>query len=79
MAPKCTPNIGNDPMCSYHNTLPGGFCSLKSLKCMFVAACHQADDLPKSGASRRDEGNDWLKHGEPESPPVNTTGIRQKK
>ena len=43
MALKCTLNIGN-----YSYNLLGILYPLKNLKCMFVTANYQADDLPES-------------------------------
>lgn len=58
MAPKCTADIGNYPV---YNNLPGALYFLKSFKCMFAAAHHQANDPPKI----RSEENDRLKNCEP--------------
>ena len=64
-APKRTPNTANYPVYFNHNNLPGAPYSLKSFKCIFTAANHQAEYLPKT--SEKEQENDQLKDGEPEA------------
>lgn len=66
MAPKCTPDIGNDPAYNNHNSLPGVLSSLKSFKCMFATGHYQANDLPSTGMSKKEQRMTVLKKGEPE-------------
>ena len=54
MAPKCTPNIKNYPAYYIYNNLAGMLYSLKSFKCMFAATNCQANDLAKTGRSKKE-------------------------
>lgn len=55
---KYNTNIGNYPACKYHNNFLGVLYSLKSFKCMFTAANHQVNHLPKKVMSRK-EWREW--------------------
>ena len=48
MALKYISNTGNDPAYNNHNNIPGALQNIRSFKCMFIAANHQANDLPKN-------------------------------
>ena len=54
MAPKCTLDNGNYPVYNNHSGLPGILYSLKTFKCIFTAANHQAKDLPKTRMSEKE-------------------------
>lgn len=49
MCLKLTADIGNCPVYNNHSSLVGALYSLKSFKCVFSAANHQANDLPETG------------------------------
>ena len=60
MAFRYTRDIGNYPGYNNHRNLPGALYCLKIFKYIFAATNHQANDLPKTGTSEKEQ-REWPK------------------
>lgn len=59
MGPKYTINTGKYLAYDNHSSLPGALYSFESFKCMFAATNQQANDLPKTRMSEKEQ-KEWL-------------------
>lgn len=54
------PQTWDDPAWNNHSSHPGALDSLKSVQCMFAAANHRANDVPKTETSEKNKKNNQL-------------------